>query len=360
MPTNGPNGIEIKIGGDATPLIRTVEEAKAKVEVANAEASASAATSAASAQTAANVKQIETNAKQASESIKEIGTTAENAVGPNSNAATGLKGLNKTLGDTVGQVQGLIGKFAIVTGVATGMYALGRAIRESVISALETGTEKAEKFAESLDLSKKADSLKSITDQINKLSGELTAQENSILDREVGLWTGTTPEKLKEEITRLNKLAKSLRDTEQAERRRKEREEAAKAAAEAEEQARKEAESLAAFERKEAERAYEQERKDAERAQKDKERDLERERKATEEHNRRMIEMAEELAEREAAAARKVREEWTNALYAIRDASNAVFGSSRVVGDAGMAAAVESIGVRANASRSRMTFEGSN
>jgi len=360
MPTNGPNGIEIKIGGDATPLERTIEEAKAKVEVANAEASASTAAAPAAAQAAAEVKKIETNAKQASESIREIGTSAEKAVGPTSNAATGLKGLNKTLGDTVGQVQSLIGKLTMVVGTATGMFALGRVIRESVISSLETGTEKAEKFAESLDLSKKADSIKAISDEINKLSGELTAQETNGLDRAVGFFTGTNPEKLKEEITRLNKLAKSLRDSEQAERRRKEREEAAKAAAEAEEQARKQAEALAEIERKEAERAYEQERREAERAQKDKERDLERERKATEDHNRRMIEMANELAEREAAAARKVREEWTNALYAIRDASNAVFGSNRVVGDAGMAQAVESIGTRANAARSRMVFEGGN
>jgi len=360
MPTNGPNGIEIKIGGDATPLERTIEEAKAKVEVANAEASASTAAAPAAAQAAAEVKKIETNAKQASESIREIGTSAEKAVGPTSNAATGIKGLNKTLGDTVGQVQSLIGKLTMVVGTATGMFALGRVIRESVISALETGTEKADKFAESLDLSKKADSIKAISDEINKLSGELTAQETNGLDRAVGFFTGTNPEKLKEEITRLNKLAKSLRDSEQAERRRKEREEAAKAAAEAEEQARKQAEALAAMERKEAEREAEQKRKDAEREQKELERDLERQRKTQEEHNRKMVEMAEELAEREAAAARKVREEWTNALYAIRDASNAVFGSSRVVGDAGMAAAVESIGVRANASRSRMTFEGGN
>jgi len=361
MATRGKDGsVEMLVTGDATPLERTIAEAKAKVEVASAEAEAAAATSQAASQASAEVTKISEGATTAAESLEKLGDAGTKAVGQSSNTTSGIKALNKTLGDTVGQVQSLIGKLTMVVGTATGFFALGRAIRESVIAALETGTEKADKFAESLDLSKKADSIKSISDQVNKLSGELTAQETNGLDRAVGFFTGSSPQQLKDEITRLNKLAKSLRDTEQAERRRKEREDAAKAAAEAEEQAIKQAKALAEIERKETERAIEAERKESERAQKERERDLERERKTQEDHNRKMIDMANELAEREAAAARKVRDEWVNALYAIRDASNAVFGTNRVVGDAGMAQAVESIGIRANASRSRMTFEGGN
>ena len=122
----GAGGVEIKVSGDTTPLEADVAAAKAKVETL-----------------------ADGTSKLATETTK-AGTAAKEAFGESGATQGGLKGLNKTLGDTVGQVQGLIGKFAIVAGVATGMFALGRAIREGVISALETGTEKAEKFAGSL------------------------------------------------------------------------------------------------------------------------------------------------------------------------------------------------------------------
>jgi hypothetical protein len=299
MPTNGPNGIEIKIGGDATPLERDIAAAKAKVEAE----SSSGKVSGAATKAATEVAAIGTNAEKSAVSLNQMGQAANNAVGPTSNAATGLKGLNKTLGDTVGQVQGLIGKFAIVTGVATGMYALGRAIRESVISALETGTEKADKFAESLDLSKKADSIKSISNEINKLSGELTAQETNPLDRAVGFFTGTNPEKLKEEITRLNKLAQSLRDNEQAARRRTERDEESKKYLELQQ------------ERMKASEEYD------ELVQKS----LDKESEARDRQIADFRESMKELGDEMEKQARRSQQAWESSLRSIREASNAAF-----------------------------------
>lgn len=299
MPTNGPNGIEIKIGGDATPLVAAVEEAKKKVEQATTTESAKAVSGKASEE----VAKIATNAQAATTSLNQMGTAANNAVGPSSNTATGLKALNKTLGDTVGQVQGLIGKLTMVVGTATGMFALGRAIRESVISALETGTEKAEKFSESLDLSKKADSIKAISDEINKLSGELTAQETNPLDRAVGFFTGTNPEKLKEEITRLNKLAQSLRDNEQAERRRKERDEEAKKYLELQE------------ERRKASEEYDQQ------VQKSLDKEAEARERQIQDFKDEMKQLGDEMEKQ----ARRSQQAWESSLRAIREASNAAF-----------------------------------
>jgi hypothetical protein len=313
----GQGGVEVKISGDTSPLIQDVAEAKVEVE-----------------------KLADGTSKLATETTS-AGKAAKDAFGEGGQTQGGLKGLNKTLGDTVGQVQGLIGKFAIVTGVATGMFALGRAIREGVISALESGTEKAAKFAESLDLTKKAESVKNISDEINKLSGELTAQENNSLDRAVGFFTGSNPEKLREEITRLNKLAQSLRESNNAERERIERDAEKKAQAdrlaewERENDARIAAASIAANEKRD--------------------KDIEAEIQA---HDKRM-ELLAEYRNKAEEAANATRQAWVNAFTQIRTASNEVFGSNRAMGDVGTLSALTSMNTRSGASN-RITFDGGN
>ena len=86
MPTNGPNGIEIKIGGDATPLIADIEAAKAKVESSNV----SGKVSTGAAQAATEVAAIGTSAEKSAASLNQMGQAADKAVGPTSNTATGL------------------------------------------------------------------------------------------------------------------------------------------------------------------------------------------------------------------------------------------------------------------------------
>jgi len=313
----GPGGVEIKIGGDTTQLENDVASAKTKVEAV-----------------------ADGTSKLATETTN-AGKAAKDAFGEGGQTQGGLKGLNKTLGDTVGQVQALIGKFAIVTGVATGMFALGRAVREGVISALESGTDKAAKFAESLDLSKKAESIKSVSEQVNKLSGELTAQETNSLDRAVGFFTGSSPEKLKEEITRLNALAKSLRESNNAERERIERDADKKA----------QAERLAAWEEENIQKLATAQIAANEKRDKDIEAEIQA-------HDKR-LELLAEFRNKQEEAANATRNAWVNAFTQIRSASNEVFGSNRAMGDVGVASALTSMNTRSGASNA-IIFDGGN
>lgn len=220
MPTNGPNGIEIKIGGDATPLIADIEAAKAKVESSNV----SGKVSAGAAQAATEVAAIGTSAEKSAASLNQMGQAADKAVGPTSDAATGLKGLNKVLGDTVGQVQALIGKFAIVTGVATGMFALGRAIREAVVEALKDGTAEAKKFKDELDKFTPADRLKDFEKQIKDVEAALaTATEDMERTKGTALvisygLAGDRVQRFKAELTELNRMAETERKALEARR----------------------------------------------------------------------------------------------------------------------------------------------
>jgi hypothetical protein len=273
------------------------------------------------------------------EEFLRLGQAGGRVFGESSPTVGGVKGLNKALSDSIGQVQGLIGKFTIVAGVATGMYALGRAIRESIISALESGTEKAEKFAGSLDLSKKAESIKSIGDQINKLAADLEDQSNNPLDRAVGFITGTNPDKLKEEIERLNKLAKSLRDNEQAARRRDEKLAAEKEAKDKEDIARKEAE------------------KDAEASARGRER-LAKEREDRAKASQDILDDLERIASRQSETARKMQEDYTRALRAIREESNRTFGSDSALSRTGLSASMYETAWKTNANLDRIEIGG--
>jgi hypothetical protein len=333
MATRGKDGsVEIQVTGDTSPLEASVAAAKAKVEAEGSTGKVGAA----STQAAADVAKVGVAATASTEALNQMGQAGEKAVGAEAPLQGGLKGLNKTLGDTVGQVQGLIGKFTIVAGVATGMYALGRAIRESVVSALETGTEKAEKFAESLDLSKKAESIKSISDEINKLSGELTAQETNPLDRAVGFFTGTNPEKLKEEITRLNKLSQSLRDNEQAARRRKERDDESKAYLELQQSRMKASEEYDDLVQKSLDK--ESEARDSQ----------------IEDFRKSMQELGDEMTKQ----AKRSQEAWVDSLRAIREESNRAFNTDQAATMVQLAGNLRTTATIATANMNRIVVGG--
>jgi hypothetical protein len=108
-----------------------------------------------------------------------MGQAGEKAVGPSSPLRGGLKGVNQALADSVGQAQSLFGKLAAIVGTATGMFALGQAIREYVVSALEDGSEKAKDFSASLnfnDSKKAADELRA---KIQQVEGDLAATKET-------------------------------------------------------------------------------------------------------------------------------------------------------------------------------------
>jgi len=404
MPTNGPKGIQIEISGDATPLERDIAEAKAKVE-------ASQATSNLDARKGAIKQEID----QTTESFlkmqgaaKETGTVTEKVVGPTSNTATGLKSLNKTLSDTVGQVQAVFAKLTMVVGVATGFYALGKAIRESVVDALESGAEKAKKFNESLSSTKTVDNLNAVSKKIEEVQGQIAQaieEAETAMDANLPLsavMKQNLVNQLEEELKSLRAEAKILQSdanaAEQRAKRDKEREAAASnlkdlaalraaamreamdeetrivaeaaekraaiiakynAASEAERRTQLEA-TMAAIEainsvessRLDAIAAKRQEEanREAERRKKDAE-DRQRERDKQDDDLRQWVEKNERQAE-------NVRRAWESSFRAVREASNAAFNTDSARSMVELAGNLNQTAVTATANMNRIIVGG--
>jgi biopolymer transport protein ExbB/TolQ len=129
MATRGSDGsVEMQVTGDTSPLEASVAAAKAKI---NAEGQ-SGKVAGASTQAAADVAKVGVAAAASTEALKGMGQAGDNAVGSNSPLQGGLKGVNKVLSDSVGQVQALFGRASIAIGSIIGLYALlNRSIEES-------------------------------------------------------------------------------------------------------------------------------------------------------------------------------------------------------------------------------------
>jgi hypothetical protein len=359
----GPGGVEIKIDGDTTPLENKITEAKAKVEAADVTGKVSEAT------------------EQLAEKTERVAEAGEQAFGPSGPVQSGLKGVNKTLGDTVGQVQALLGKLAMVVGTATGMYALGQAIRESVVKALETGTERAEKFKDSIDFTNPTQSLKEYDKQIAEVSEKLeqaTKQAQYLASPEYLSQLGSRGsvasvlaegygtvldniKKLKDEQQKLIEDSKPTRDFVQAETLRKGAE-ATQKKLDAEQAAldKTVAEELRAQEkiqqaRDKADREEDERSRNEDSRRKERIRAIGDEMKAQED----LADRVAEYQRRQREAAERTKQAWVDSFTAIKAASNDVFGNNRAVSDAGMAGVVSSIGTR-SAANNRVVFEGGN
>lgn len=107
-------------------------------------------------------------------------------------------------------VTSFISRVAGVVGVATGMYALGQAIREGVISALETGAEKAEKFRMALSGDSKQD-LAVLEKEIEKINARLAASMEGWFAAAINSATGDTKAALEAQRDAFQKSANELR-----------------------------------------------------------------------------------------------------------------------------------------------------
>jgi len=158
----------------------------------------------------AGLKQAEANVKAAAGQMSAAGT----AVGTSFSEAT--VGINKAASVGIGAITGLVGKLTAVAGVAAIFYKLGNTIRETVVSALESGSQKADKFRLSLDFTDVRGSVGALDKQIGALAAKLAAMEEDSIGFASNLVRGDTPASLREEIDGLQKTAGSLRRTEKA------------------------------------------------------------------------------------------------------------------------------------------------
>jgi hypothetical protein len=357
--TRGKEGVEFPISGDASPLLAEVAAAKAKIE-------ADGGVGADSGKVAAEVTAVGTAAQGTTQALNEMGQAGDNAVGPSGPFQGGVKGLNKLLGDTVGQVQGLIGKFAIVSGVATAMYALGKAIREGVNEALKDGTDRAKEFNDELTSFTPGDRLKDYEKQIKGVEAALA----DALDRQekykqtfAGREESGEVRKLKDELRILNEQAADERKAVEAKR--------LTDLGIAEDKAN--AERLAAWEEANIQRLaaaqiaehkrLENEAADNLKSLQDRQKafveDADKRIKMAEDFKDKMKKITEDMAVDQAKAASKTQEAWSAAFLSIRSQSNEVFGSNRAMGNVGVASALQSANMRAGASNS-ITFDGGN
>ena len=354
----GAGGVEIKVSGDTTPLEADIAAAKAKVEAASVGGnSGKAAEQVAAVGVAANASAV---------SLDKMAAAGAKAVGPDSTTKSGVQELNKALGDTVGQVQGLIGKFTIVAGVATGMFALGRAIREHVIEALKDGTTKAKEFAETLTSFKPSDRLADYEKQIDALTVKMVEAMERARKYEGSLHADFALDdvaKFQKEINVLKASADEERDAVEAKRR----------VDEAIEEEKANSDRMAAWEEANIQRLaaaqiaehkrLEDEGKANLKALQDRQKafveDAEKRLKLAEDFKDKLKKITEDMADDQAAAARKTQEAWSNAFTSIRSQSNEVFGSNRAMGNVGVASALTSLNTRAGASN-RILYDGGN
>lgn len=135
----------------------------------------------------------------------------------------------------IGAVTGFIGRLGAVAGVATLFFGIGRAIREGVITALESGKKKADEFKESLDFRDIGGSAEALQKELDSINSKIAANSQSAVGRITNFFTGDTTKKLKErqgEIqAALTTARRNIRGQEDRDRRAKEAKE--KAASEA-------------------------------------------------------------------------------------------------------------------------------
>jgi len=118
------------------------------------------------------------------------------------------------------QVMGrLAGMTAIFTAATVGAFKLGQTIRDYILEALKSSNDKVVEFKENLDLSDVEGSIAATAKQINVLTGEIEARENSLrLAILTPVGNRSRINGLKEEVAILQQSLKLLRDTKNARR----------------------------------------------------------------------------------------------------------------------------------------------
>lgn len=134
-------------------------------------------------------------------------------------AWTRLRGVINGTGDGmqgVARLGSLLGRAAWATGIATAAYKAGGAIREYVVEALKSGTERANEFKASLDLSDAQGSISAIAKELSGLNGEIEAGQTSTVDAIYNAVRGKGKAALEEQRAELNKTLAQLRAAESA------------------------------------------------------------------------------------------------------------------------------------------------
>lgn len=189
MPDNLSGGsFEYQLRADNLALTKALDEAKAKLA------------------------ELEARANRTDESLGKLGS--------------GMKSVEKSVGDSTKVLTKFVGMFGAIAGVAAGAFALGRSIREGIGEALESGTEKAKKFLDALDMTKPQEALQSTRKEISELEAKLSQSlegGHGLIGRY--LFGESNPDKLKEQLAELRKTAQSLQNQQNAQARDKERKE---------------------------------------------------------------------------------------------------------------------------------------
>lgn len=120
--------------------------------------------------------------------------------------------LQKSLG-VVGRVAGVA---AALSAAVVGAYQLGQAIRQYVIAVLETGTEKAQKFKNTLDLSNVPESLARVRGELDQVNARLEAASSGSFGGFLSVLVGDTTTKLQQQRSELERLVVSLNKTKKA------------------------------------------------------------------------------------------------------------------------------------------------
>jgi hypothetical protein len=187
MPENGLGNIELGLTADNTQHNQALREAEVAAERYADKADAAS--------------------KRASASIEQ-----------------GLESVSGGLKTAAKRLEGFVKGFALVAAVVVGAYELGKAIREGIVSALESGTEKAIKFKDALDMSKPKEALAATRKEIATLEAQLSQSlegGHGMVGR--FLFGEANPEKLQEQLRELRRTAKGLQDAENAQERDKRR-----------------------------------------------------------------------------------------------------------------------------------------
>lgn len=302
-----------------------------------------------------------------------------------------LKGVRKRFTETAKEAVGWLGVAGMIAGTATTFYAIGEAITNGVTKALQSGTERANEFKASLDLSDVEGSLKAYGDNLAELdaamaersAGSVRGWFSSIFQSDASL----QEEILKKRKDRdgLAEVAKAARDRAQREKEKAERVAKEKETAEAErraraEQRKKEAEDGKRF----ADEAFqtEQDNLKGSLSERDqimveaaaKKRELEKrfnelgakEAAANEDayyRARSAIDVdrdrrLREFDEQQLKSAQRVQQAWTNAFRSIREENNKAFATDSASSMVQFAQQLRIEGMAAQANMNRIVVEG--
>lgn len=329
MPTNGPNGIEIKIGGDTTPLVAAVEEAKKKVEQAQTKATtATPEAQQAVKQTAEAYKEVSTSATVAAASVETASATT-------AKAATTTEKLSGTLNTAKVALNGVRAAFGAVTfvlGSLAAAYALVTARSEENRKKVEEANR---------DYLKYLDSIKKLNDEFGKQTEDKVTRRieevNAKYDDQLELiYRSKLADKDRQEA-----IQRNLRERAEAEQRVYDAANALNRGLVSQMAA---ARRLEAIEELKATQARQQAFVD----------DMSKRAEAAEAFKRQMQDIADDVAD----SARRAEQAWVNSLRQIREASNAAFNTDNARSMVELAGNLNATATTATANMNRIIVGG--